>query len=55
MKNVSFTAGPKSGGFVTARMSTLHHSAEHRLSTGEIVFVGLIVLALVGFALALVN
>lgn len=55
MKNVSFTAGPKNGGFVNARMSTLHHSAEGRMGMAEIVFAGVIVIALVGFALAIVG
>jgi hypothetical protein len=55
MKNVSFTAGPKNGGFVNARMSAMHHSAESRLGLAEIVFAGFIVVALVGFALAIVH
>jgi len=55
MKNVSFTAGPKNGGFVNTRMSTLHHSAESRLGFAEAIFAGAIVLALAGFAFAILH
>jgi len=55
MKNVLFTAGPKNGEFVSTRLTAMHHSAEGHLGLGEIVFAGLIVLALVGFALTIVR
>ena len=55
MKNVSFTAGPKNGGFVNTRMSSLHHSAEGRMGFAELVFAGMIVLALAGFAFAILH
>lgn len=55
MKNVSFTAGPKNGDFVNARMSGMHHSAEGHLGLGEVVFAGFIVIALIGFALTIVR
>lgn len=55
MKNFSFIAGPKNGAFVTTRMSAMHHSAESRLGMGEVIFAGIVVLALVGFTLVLVN
>jgi len=55
MKNVSFTAGPKNGAFVSTRMSTKHHSAEGRMGIVEAVFAGVIVLALAGFAFAILR
>lgn len=55
MKNVSFIAGPKNGGFVHARMSSMHHSAEPKMGMAELVFAGVIVMALVGFVLAIAH
>jgi len=55
MKNVSFTAGPKNGDYIDARLSGLHHSAEGRFGLSELVFAGVIMLALVGFALTIVR
>ncbi|HEU5069493.1 MAG TPA: hypothetical protein VFV96_03660 [Verrucomicrobiae bacterium] len=55
MKNVTFIAGPKSGSFVNTRLSALHHSGESRLGVAETVFACLVVAALVGFAMLVVN
>jgi hypothetical protein len=55
MKNVTFIAGPKSGSFVNTRLSALHHSGESRLGVAETVFACLVVAALVGFAVLVVN
>lgn len=55
MKNVSFTVGPKSGAFVSTRLSAMHHSAESRVGLVEAMFACLVVVALVGFALVIVR
>jgi hypothetical protein len=55
MRNVLFTAGPKNGDFVNMRMSKLHHSAESRIGLAEVLFAGLIVVAVLGFALTIVR
>ncbi len=55
MKNVSYSAGPKNGGFVHSRISSLHHSSEGRMGIGEAVFAGIIILSLAGFAFAILR
>lgn len=55
MKNVTYTAGPKSGAFVQPNLSALHHSAEHRLGAIEVGFACFVVAMLVGFALLIVK
>ena len=55
MKNVTFTVDPKSGAFVNARLSALHHSAECRMGLMEALFACIVVAALVGFALVIVQ
>ena len=55
MKNVTFTVQPKSGTFVNARLSALHHSAENRLGWAETLLACVVVAALVGFAIVLMH
>ena len=55
VKNVTFTVEPKSGAFVNTRLSALHHSAESRVGLIEAAFACVVVAALVGFALVLVQ
>jgi hypothetical protein len=55
MKNVTFFAGPKSGGFVNTRMSAMHHSSEARVGMAEAVVAFAVLAAVVGFALFIVS
>lgn len=50
MKNVSFIAGPRNGGYVNARFAGMHHSAEGRVGLLEAGVALLVLAALIGFA-----
>lgn len=55
VKNVTYTAGPKSGAFVHTNLSAMHHSAENRVGLIEVGFACFVVAMLVGFALLIVG
>ena len=55
VKNVTYTTSGKSGEFVNARLSTMHHSAETRMGLAEALIACFIVAVLAGFAVLIVR
>jgi hypothetical protein len=55
VKNVTYSTSGKSGEFVNARLSSMHHRPETRLGLAEVLIAGFIVAVLAGFAFAIVH
>ena len=55
MKNVTYTTSGKSGDFVNARLSSMHHSGETRLGLAEALIACFVVAVLAGFAFLIVH
>ena len=55
VKNVTYSTSGKSGDFVNARLSSMHHRPETRLGLAEVLIAGFIVAILAGFAFVVVH